>query len=118
MYLITAIQELLPEGAQARRISEDVVNILAPGRDLTKEDADAARMAIAAAGYTEVKSWIATEGMSWLSSGIQSASFKVQRDPFVHEQALHENWARDQVTAAGKSWATHMVKFDGTVLER
>lgn len=26
--------------------------------------------------------------------------------------------ARDQVAKAGKSWDTHMVKFDGTVLPR
>lgn len=32
--------------------------------------------------------------------------------------ALRENWARDRVAAAGKSWNTHMAKFDGTVLRR
>lgn len=36
----------------------------------------------------------------------------------VHAEARRENWARGQVAAAGKSWATHMVKFGGTVIER
>lgn len=36
----------------------------------------------------------------------------------AHAEALRENWARDRVAAAGKSWATHLAKFDGTVLER
>ena len=35
-----------------------------------------------------------------------------------HDEAHRENWARDQVAAAGKSWDTHMAKFDGTVLPR
>lgn len=35
-----------------------------------------------------------------------------------HAEALREDWARGRVAAAGKSWATHMVKFDGTVLPR
>jgi hypothetical protein len=32
--------------------------------------------------------------------------------------AMRENWARNQVARAGHSWATHTVKFDGTVLPR
>lgn len=29
-----------------------------------------------------------------------------------------DDWARNQVAAAGKSWATHMAKFSGTVVPR
>ena len=31
-------------------------------------------------------------------------------------EALRENWARSRVAAAGKSWAMHRAKFDGTVV--
>jgi hypothetical protein len=33
-------------------------------------------------------------------------------------QALREDWARSRVAESGHSWATHMVKFDGTVVPR
>lgn len=33
-------------------------------------------------------------------------------------EAMREDWARGKVAAAGKSWETHLVKFDGTVLAR
>jgi hypothetical protein len=36
----------------------------------------------------------------------------------AHTEALREDWARDRVAAAGKSWTTHLAKFDGTVLSR
>lgn len=36
----------------------------------------------------------------------------------AYQEALRENWARDTVAAAGKSWSTHMAKFSGTVLRR
>jgi hypothetical protein len=36
----------------------------------------------------------------------------------LHGEAHREGWARDRVAAEGKSWATHMAKFDGTVLPR
>lgn len=35
-----------------------------------------------------------------------------------HAEALREDWARGRVAAAGKSWVTHLAKFDGTVLPR
>jgi hypothetical protein len=34
------------------------------------------------------------------------------------DEAVRENWARNQVAKAGKSWSTHLAKFDGTVLPR
>lgn len=36
----------------------------------------------------------------------------------LYSEALREDWARRTVAAAGKDWATHMAKFDGTVVER
>lgn len=36
----------------------------------------------------------------------------------LYGSALRENWCREQVAAAGKDWATHFVKFDGTVSRR
>lgn len=77
MDLITAIGTALPEGARVRLIREDVVNVYASGRDLTRQDVDATRAALTGASYAEVKSWIAREGMSWLSDGVASVSFKI-----------------------------------------
>lgn len=36
----------------------------------------------------------------------------------TYSEAVREGWARRMVAAAGKSWKTHMTKFDGTVLPR
>jgi hypothetical protein len=36
----------------------------------------------------------------------------------VYAEARREAWARAHVASAGKSWKTHTVKFDGTVLPR
>lgn len=36
----------------------------------------------------------------------------------LYSEAVREDWARNQVAAAGKSWKTYMVKFSGTVLPR
>lgn len=36
----------------------------------------------------------------------------------LYYEALREDWARRAVAAAGKDWATHMAKFDGTVVKR
>jgi hypothetical protein len=58
--------------------SSDVINVGACGRDLTRTDVDAVRAALTEAGYSEVKSWIAAEGMSWLSDGVRTVSFKVE----------------------------------------
>lgn len=79
MELLPAIREALPQGACVRQMSDPIVNIHAPCRALTEEDVDAARAAILAAGYEEVQSWIATEGMSWLSDGIPSVSFEIRQ---------------------------------------
>lgn len=55
----------------------DIVNFSARDRDLTAADVQAVRTALADMGYGETKSWIATEGMSWLSDGLRSVSIQV-----------------------------------------
>lgn len=56
----------------------DIVNFSARGRDLTAADVQAVRAALAEMGYDEAKSWVATEGMSWLSDGVRSVSMQVR----------------------------------------
>lgn len=43
------------------------------------------------------------------------ADLEIER---VWGEAHRENWARQQVADAGKSWETHMAKFSGAVLPR
>jgi hypothetical protein len=50
----------------------------ANGRGLTPADVVDVRSQIAQAGYEEVRAWVATEGMSWLSDGQKSLSFQVR----------------------------------------
>lgn len=80
--LAARITAALPDGAHARCYGEpvSVINIHAPSREVTPEDVAAARRAITGEGFTETKSWVATEGMSWLSTGVHSASIAVRRD--------------------------------------
>ena len=33
-------------------------------------------------------------------------------------EAYRENWARSVVASSGRSWSTHLAKFDGTVVSR
>ena len=77
MDLIAALSEALSEGANARRISDNIVNIYALSRELTKADVDAARIVLVREGYTEVRSWLASQSVSWLSDGVHSVSFEV-----------------------------------------
>jgi hypothetical protein len=55
----------------------DVLNIVADGRETTRADVDAFRALLAGHDLTEVESWVAGEGVSWLSDGITSVSFEV-----------------------------------------
>lgn len=50
---------------------------------------------------------------SYLAVGNQASAMRL-----LEEQAQREDWARGKVAAAGKSWDTHLAKFDGTVLPR
>jgi len=48
-------------------------------REMVAEDVEAFRAALTAAGYVEVGSWVATQGMSWLSDGVfAGVSFRVR----------------------------------------
>jgi hypothetical protein len=59
-----------------------VVNVCARERDLTRADVDAVRAALGEAGYAELESWVAAQGVSWLSAGMQAGvSFRVARQP-------------------------------------
>jgi len=56
-----------------------VFNIGARGRELAREDVDAVREALAELGYVEVRSWVAMQGVSWLSPGLPAGvSFEVR----------------------------------------
>lgn len=54
-----------------RRYSNGVLNIDTLSSDrLANEHLDAFRDDLRSAGYAEVESWIARQGMSWLSDGV------------------------------------------------
>jgi hypothetical protein len=73
-----ALNAQLPEGARIRHFGTDVYNVTTDGvRPLTDADLTALRAALAAAGLAEVRSWLATEGASWLTDGIPSVSIRV-----------------------------------------
>lgn len=65
-------------GLYIRGMGADVINIGGGRRELIPADVEDVREALTSAGYVEVKSWIATEGMSWLSDGVQSVSFRIR----------------------------------------
>lgn len=79
------------------RTFADVVNISGDGRDLTREDVERLRAVLAEAGLEEVKSWIATEGASWLSNGIQSVSIRVKAKDQASAEAEREDFDPDQL---------------------
>lgn len=57
---------------------DGVINVGAQGRELENADVVAVRAAFTEAGYVEVDSWVATQGMTWLSDGIKSVSFRIR----------------------------------------
>ena len=78
--LTNRLTEKLPADVRLRELKNDLINIGAERRRLEREDVDALRAALTEAGYREVESWIATEGMSWLSSGIQTVSMRIEKE--------------------------------------
>lgn len=54
----------------------DVLNVDAERRDLTRDDIDTVRIALAVSGLREVESWIATQGASLFSDGLKSVSIR------------------------------------------
>lgn len=79
MSLIEDIRAALPEGVSARELGDGVINVRPSGRDVEPADITALRAVLVAHEAREVKSWIATEGASWLSDGIKSVSLLVRR---------------------------------------
>lgn len=75
------IKRAVPADLYIRIAGDDVINFRAEKRATTNADIDAVRAALTDAGFTESRSWIATEGMSWLSDGIQSVSLRVNPKP-------------------------------------
>lgn len=73
-----ALVDKVSDDLYLRLLGDDIVNFSARGRDLTASDVQAVRAALAEMGYNETKSWIATEGMSWLSDGVRSVSMQVR----------------------------------------
>jgi len=77
--LTTRLAAKLPDGTVLRCWERSrVINIGGQGRALEPADVEALRAALDEAGYEEVKSWIASEGASWLSDGIQTVSIEIR----------------------------------------
>lgn len=70
----------LPGHLRLNQYDSGVINMTtADGREMVREDVDAFRSALTGAGYAEVKSWVATQGMSWLHPGLfAGVSFEVR----------------------------------------
>lgn len=69
------IRRMCPDGLRLTGIG-DILNIDPGFRTLTRDDIDTVRIALAVAGLREAESWIATQGASWLSNGVESVSIK------------------------------------------
>lgn len=78
---LEALRALVQEAARpeirVRALGRDVINLDPDGKDLVKADVDSCRAVLEAAGWREVKSWMALEHASYMSDGFQSVSFKV-----------------------------------------
>lgn len=75
--LVAKLAAELPDGLRLVSMGdrrEGLINISGVRRELERADVDALRAALAGSGYVEVMSWVATEGASWLSPGVQSIS--------------------------------------------
>jgi hypothetical protein len=71
----------LPDHLRLHEYTNGVINLNTADdrRELTREDTDAFRAALAEAGYAEVESWVAMQGVSWLSDGVfAGVSFRVR----------------------------------------
>ncbi len=67
-----------------------IINIDTRNRKLTKGDVTALRAALAEIGYVEIESWVASQGVSWLSPGVSAGvSFRVKRKS--EDETRHHN---------------------------
>ena len=79
--LILKLRASLPDGVELRDMTDrrpGLINLIGKGRELEPADMDAFRSTLTRLGFREAESWIATEGMSWLSDGIQSVSMIIR----------------------------------------
>lgn len=73
------VGEVVGEDLYLKAFSDGVINIAGHGRELRRDDVDAVRAALSQIGYVEIESWVATQGMSWLSAGMPAGvSFRVE----------------------------------------
>jgi hypothetical protein len=71
----------LPDHLRLHEFANGVINLntVDDRREMTRDDTDAFRAALAEAGYVEAESWIAWQGASWLSGGLfAGVSFRVR----------------------------------------
>lgn len=77
--LRTRLERIMGRRGLALRFYDNgVINMTAPVRQVTQEDMAAFRAVLTQHGYEEAESWIATQGVSWLSDGVfAGVSFRV-----------------------------------------
>lgn len=70
----------LPEHLRLNEYNSGIINMVTTGgREMTREDVDAFRVALTGVGHVEVESWVTTQGASWLSDGVfAGVSFRVR----------------------------------------
>lgn len=57
-------------GLRVNQYKNGVINVIEPDGTLTRARLDEFRAALTAAGYREKESWVASQGVSWLSDGV------------------------------------------------
>lgn len=71
---------LWSDGLRIEQFANGVLNIQQREETLTRERLEEFRMALHNAGYIETKSWVATQGASWLSGGVfAGVSMKIKK---------------------------------------
>lgn len=79
--LVEQLAAALPGHLRLHEFTNGVINLNTADdrREMTRDDTDAFRAALAEAGHVETESWIAWQGASWLSDGVfAGVSFRVR----------------------------------------
>lgn len=58
------------DGLRVSRFANGVLNVIEKDETLTRPRLDQFRAALTEAGYREKESWVASQGVSWLSDGV------------------------------------------------
>ena len=58
------------DGLRIEKYTNGVLNVIDRDHTLTRPRLDQFRAALTAAGYREKESWVASQGVSWLSDGV------------------------------------------------